>query len=235
MTEVITARINEAQQAQLAELRACVHAPFEDRVVMDALFGLAQRLHPVMTEYSTIVGDDVGGRLPALLYGRLINQVRAESHAPSAQLYFLNGKYRGDLLDTEFPKAKSNPGRTLIMTEYVRSGRSVINLYQKVSARQPRDHIDIAAVGMRSGYTSEIIKSHMHPASRYFMVRGTQAVEDHLYGSKVVQQSGVRKVYEGLYTRRQPEGVYAEAVVRQARNDIAYIAGTFYEMLPSRQ
>lgn len=210
-----------------------VEFPFNEPSVLPAVFDLAQRLNPTLGQYDFVVGEDTSGRVPALLFRRLVNMRRAEMNLPNAKLGFLNGRYDGDPL----PKGtytQATPGsRALIVSEFICSGGSVRRVYNLV--RQDRDAttIDIASLGkLETPYALYGLPVTLYVAAQH----GERSIDNILYSSfepRVKLITGVVKPpTDSPHTVRvayQPEVRQATTRVRQ---DIRTVVEALYPLLP---
>lgn len=116
-------------QQKLDDLRQNVRHPFNAIGIMSVMFEVAEQLNPSLASYDLVVGDDVSGRLPAILYWRLANARRLQNGLPRASIRFINGRWgrNGDLLpDCAFRPEPADGSRSLIVTEHIQTGASVV-------------------------------------------------------------------------------------------------------------
>lgn len=76
-------------------------------------------------KFTTIVGEDTSGRVPALIIGKAINIVREQHGLPCARRLFISGCIDDCVLPAY--RALGDDDHALLITEYICSGRSVNN------------------------------------------------------------------------------------------------------------
>jgi hypothetical protein len=213
----------------LSELSTKVSHPFTAGVVVRTMFDLAERLNPGMANYDLVVGDDTSGRLPAILYWRLINKRRNESGLPPAACRFMSGRYLGDSAPP-LP-IESTPGsRALIITEWIQTSSSVKTIYDAVKKIRDGSRIDIGSLGRANdkaldlGHGSAVFAADNSPNDQ---------IDHHLYGPAIRQHIGVHKSWGDLHSKRLGPIAFSAMLSNKARADIQTIADTIYPLLPT--
>ncbi len=240
-------------QPKLESLRERLHEPFNHEVMLRAMFNLATELSPHMAEFDLVIGDDIRGRLPAEVFGQMISMRRQEMGLEPAELVFINGGFEGEAPDGTFPAPTSEDARTLIVTDFINTGRNVKNLYATVG-RHDREQgsVDIATL-----HTEPIARSEVRPvltgATTVFSglhrrERGVEGI-DHvltsetgrLYTGLAKPDTGLPAVLQPLYVEEQPvalpgqegqPGYRRTDLVEQAQRDVVLIASELYALLP---
>lgn len=209
-----------------------VQDPFADEAVLGAMYSVAEQLNPDLVSYDLIIGDDTSGRLPALLYRRLINDRRREQNLPGASTRFVNGRFYYEFPSGLLPPASTDTSRALIVTESVCSGDSIMRIYDRSSKQRDAARLDVATVGTWKSNIS------LEPGSR-FIVGSSQDIE--VLDSKLYDRSdeararkGVTKIYGPLHSKRLAKGDFDMQRVGRARKDIALIADHFGALLSKR-
>lgn len=102
--------------------------------LLEAMARLVYEMRGKVLDYDSIIGDDISGRLPTLIIGKLVNRKRRElGKNPVPVLFIAGGKSKNIWGEkqregvTGFLKdRKSDIGhKTLISTEYISSGKGV--------------------------------------------------------------------------------------------------------------
>jgi hypothetical protein len=102
---------------------------------------LVHKLRPGIKggEWSSVIGDDVGGRLPSLLIGELMQgHAREHGQASPQRLFLAGGRDQGsrmEALDRYIGEIKALVGpRALFVTEYIETGgtiKDIVGLFKK--------------------------------------------------------------------------------------------------------
>jgi hypothetical protein len=91
-------------------------------------------------EYDTILSQDVGGRIPALI----LEKIMKAAGNKDLKVYFLSQGFGDDKRIAEFiEKRKGSIRKPLIITEYILSGRGLIDLLKDVEKGGLKDY-DVA-------------------------------------------------------------------------------------------
>jgi hypothetical protein len=229
-TDEVKFTVDPEKIEQIEELCKELDFPFRSPTAVTCMYELAEQLQPHLAEYSRIVGDDTSGRLPALVYRKLINQARAKAGLPPAQTFFIAGS--GEQLWREYFPELASPfeGRTLVVTEYTSSGRSPAEMYYSLASHTPEHEVDFAMIGAEEG-AAEVVKESTEAGSRIFIGNEGSIVASLLYHPGRVEYKGVFKRAGDARAVRQPKEYYDGAAVARARQDAARIAEKFGELL----
>lgn len=106
-----------------------------------------------LAQYDMIISDDASGRLPSMFFRRIINKKRQEAGLPEVDTFFVAGGRHGwdeikaEMVDFFKSKGKSH-GRTLLVTEYIESGRSINEIVKLLEAAGI--DFDLASVSVAS-------------------------------------------------------------------------------------
>ncbi|OGZ61696.1 MAG: hypothetical protein A3H51_02615 [Candidatus Spechtbacteria bacterium RIFCSPLOWO2_02_FULL_38_8] len=124
-----TINISSIQQKLKSDLFK-IGDPFIVRETIEALARLVLELRERILQYDTILSDDASGRLPSLLILKIIKKLKGGN---MPQIYFLaGGRYteleRREQIRIFLKKNKDKFGKTLLVTEYIRTGESIGNL-----------------------------------------------------------------------------------------------------------
>jgi hypothetical protein len=204
--------------------------PFRSPGALACMYQLAKQLQPHFTEFDTLIVDDISGRIPALVYRKLINDARAAEGLPPTETYFVNGKY-GLLINDPLSRDFTAPeGRILVFTEFASSAFAALNLYNAILNNQPEAQVDIAAIGVYRPMGA--IRTHLETGSNLYIGDNGPAMGELLYHtSKSVRYKGVFKTTDDIIGRREPGDVYDGAIVARAREEAKYVANAFAEIL----
>jgi len=133
-----------------------------------ALAELVWKLRNKLFEYDTLLSDDASGRIPTLFLREMAVQMRKNSkdtkrEAPNT--YFVSGGRHGmqHVFNSvaNFIKSKPHIGKTLLVTEFISSGRSILELIKILE--QEGINFDVAApsVEERPEYYSPALTKRM--------------------------------------------------------------------------
>lgn len=246
----------ELVKEKLDELIEKVDFPFNDETVLSSIYELAKQLNPKLEQYDLIIGDDTSGRLLALLYGKLVNYRRQELGMEPAEIRFMDGKYRGEVPSSAFPKETDKNARTLIATELVNEGKNISNIYRAATnskalqylennfgisgLKRDRSRVDIAALNARFPTTPEGKHSYarLQDLNLYSVNSIYQPefgeIEENFYGNKQLPPiKGVEKNSGNMYARRLPKERSDSQKLTRSRKDINLLADELYSLLPS--
>jgi hypothetical protein len=212
----------------LEDLARNVSAPFNDESVLHTFSALACELAATLPDYDVVIGDDISGRLPAMVYWRMINRVRLAEGLPRAEMRFANGRSKSDFPPGFLPEATLG-ARALILTEYVFSGNSAMNLYEAAANQRSGNCIDVAALSSYEMFTLRRLPNMSRGANFYRTPAGTHfGACLHAHVQPGVKDSlGVVKSRKELFSHRDPSSDMKR--VRQARADVAKVANYLYE------
>lgn len=211
-------------------------------------------------DYSTIIGDDASGRIPTLILERIISGIYSDRGLPRTKTLFLTGSGSGGYElthDEKFRKGSQiyrllyksqksamphQGGRALIVTESIRSGRSLAPLTDELH-RLSID-FDIAAVGIDPFFSPEnpqvekkILEERLG-TRLFFGMRRTPSI----YGRYNIAgvQKNASQLHSEVYIKNNSWPGDKEAKreqqleINEARADVAAVADTILAHFRSR-
>ncbi len=202
---------------------------FIKKETIKALQSLVLKLEKNLPNYDTILSDEASGRLVSLMFEKIINQKRKEQNKERANTFFVTSGQHGDpelwnSLDKFIRERKSALGKTLLATEYIESGTSIMSLIE-ILEKNGVD-FDIAAISIDN------------PPNEY-----NDKLINHLYYGKVGKEglafygkptyAGVTKYSEKLKNPPHPD-VFEKKdpkLMKIARNDMKILANEFLKIL----
>lgn len=135
MNERLSDDLEEKIESLIPELNGYGKAsdPKRIRLMVEDFKRLLLELEKDLVNYDTIISDDSSGRLPSLVFRKIINRKRKEAGLPEAKTFFVaSGRHNfkaieEDMLD--FLKSKKKEAqKVLLVTEYIFTGRSIEEL-----------------------------------------------------------------------------------------------------------
>ncbi|MFA6227863.1 MAG: phosphoribosyltransferase [Patescibacteria group bacterium] len=131
---------------------------------------LVLELKDKLADYDAIVSDDSSGRLPSLLFRRIINRQKRKSGRKGIQTFFVSsGRHNYSEIISGlrefFVKNQEQLGRVLLVTEYIDSGRSIsrlIGIMQEAGV-----NFDLAAVSLSGDAASYNDQQQLYQHLRY--------------------------------------------------------------------
>lgn len=214
---------------------------------------LLLELEPDLASYDTIISDDSSGRLPSLLFRKIINKKRQALDLPRVKVSFIsNGRSQGDRPDLRairlmklcrfFEKKREEIGRALLVTEYIDSGNSINGLVRVLEAAGI--DFDLAAISTRyeiGEYGSKALAKHL----RYGGVSEGGLFFHRHFGSGVIRDSLANEdANEGLHplsrkkyleTLGRPDSAKQAAneqsLINLARENISFLADGLYPLV----
>ncbi len=197
-----------------------------NQTVIPCLLELAERLNNSLASYDLVVGEDTSGRLPSLVYWRIVNARRKEIGLPPAAIRFVSGRSEYSLLEHEIPQASTDDARALVVTEFVCSGGSVRNVLHSLRTLRDPSTLDVATLGASPPSPENRPGAHFYSADAR---RPNVDLFLH-FDERIEPLKGVAK-FRGPAHSYRPEGVDFTRV-RQTREDIQEIAALIYDALP---
>lgn len=225
--KIITSKIDTV------ELLKKIKNNFFNRRVINSISRLILELKCKFLEYDTILSDDVGGRIPSLIFYYLINKKRKEEGRPPIKIYFLacsaNTDNRTNALWNFLYKKKECIGKALVVTEYISSGTTISRLTHLLES--VGINFDIASVSIND----EAKMYPQHVSKRLYYGDVGDSGED-LYSKR--EEAGVEKNYskENPHPELYPnypmleKSYYAERI-SSTRDDIKVIADELFKLL----
>jgi hypothetical protein len=191
----------------------------------------------LLHDYSFVIGDDASGRLPVLLFSRLLANIYEKDGVKKPETRFLAGSR--DLVGQEaedkrkmiedylreqvLPEVAARKGKVLIVTDTIYSGKSLMPLVNALTSLQiPCEVVTLQFV---PGYAS---KSTMEANLGARIYAGEDNDDDpHIYGRSDL--SGVHKEAGSLHAESnahlpKEDGKYDTKVLAEARQRTAGIA-----------
>ncbi len=136
LAEQILKRGNGEKQKTLKLLEKYLEYPFEVDV-LKAMFSLSQQLISRSDSFDTIIGDEGSGHLIALMLKEVFDRERVKRGQEKIPITFLLGGLTTDGQEkkvNEFVgQHQAQLSRALIVTEYILSGRGMVNLLKSFS------------------------------------------------------------------------------------------------------
>ena len=212
----------------LENLRASIAYPFNQKgreSIVSLFWDVTQQLNPVLGSYDLVVGDEVSGILPAVLFWRLVNLRRETLGLPPAEIGFMNGKYPYPAPNTTFPAGSSYTSRALVVTEFADTGISAKNIQRSVMAARGRTGVDVVALAAHNDVQSNYWSYNFY----YPRVQDVGTVNRYLHGSQAI--TGRRKGKYDLHSSRVPDEARKESQIQRAYEDVQNIAFAFHGLL----
>ena len=175
---------------------------------------LVLELRDRVSQYDTILSDDASGRLPSLLLRKIMNKAR-DTNIP---IYFLAAGHglssRAEHVEAFLKKKKGELGKVLLVTEYIASGVSMINLTDIL--RKVGIVFDVASVVVSENakYEGDVIYGGKDALGPFFYNLKESGV------SKYVER-GTTEDQDLAHPQRAKENPYEERLVREDLDIIA--------------
>lgn len=195
-------------------------------------------------DYSFVIGDDASGRLPALLFSKLLANIYEKDGLKKPETRFLAGS--GDLVGQEaeakkkviedylreqvLPEVAARKGKVMIVTDTIYTGKSLMPLVDALASL--RIPCDIVTLQFIPGYAS---KNTMEANIGAHIYAGEEnEINPEIYGRS--ELSGVHKDVESLHAESnahlpKEDGKYDTKVLAEARQKTAGIADKLTEKL----
>lgn len=181
---------------------------------------IASTTFPVLDDaekFTTIVGEDTSGRIPALIMGKAINIVRQKQGLQPARRVFLSGR----ILEDDLPDFCGNgpDDKALLITEYICSGKSArrsIAALRRAGFESP----NIAVLDRAALSNSDVDVDTFYMGDRQSY---TGPADSHLYRVDKAQK-GVFKGYSDRHARVARLNVAQRKLLNHTRADIDHFA-----------
>lgn len=176
-------------------------------------------------KYTTIVGEDTSGRIPALVIGKAVNIVRQRSGLPKARRLFISGAIDNDQVPGFAAEAADKA--TLLITEYIVSGGSARKALGGL-ARAGFQHSSVATLDRYDwgNHHIPVVDFYMGDRTTY-----TARADAFLHGPFVEEFKGVAKLRGEAHAHRQTPQFYGDHDKLIAlRNDIDHFASYLVAM-----
>ncbi len=200
----------------------------KERRVVYSLIDLVGRLKEKIPNYNTILSDDASGRLVSRFLRHIVNKKRAELGEELVPIFFLAGGRHSNTgsMKEQLRKAMKKRGgdfkKTLLVTEYIETGRNISSLVQVLE--EAGIDFDVAAVSVainpeayKNNLSKRLYYGSIGDAGLSFWRKGTGV---HVVSGSEVESAIVRN-------KEEPE---KQAYVNQARIDIKVLAEKIYNL-----
>lgn len=128
--------------------------PLEDMELREMIASVALAVLTDAGEYTTIVGEDTSGRIPALIIGKAINILRQRQGLPKARQVFMSGRI-SKVASPDF-YAQSDDDKALLITEYILTGGSAQNTLNSLEKMAGFKHRSVLAVDRQNMVGNDI-------------------------------------------------------------------------------
>jgi len=203
---------------------------FEDNRPLESLARLLIRTKENLAGYDSIVSDDTSGRLVSLIFRNIINRKRGEVEKEPVKIFFVGSLGdRKELFRDFLKKNKDNLGKTLLVTEFIKTGESINPLTEALE--EEKIDFDIGAVSV-AGILGD---TKLYPP----------AVRNHLYFGEMSDSgsdfhglqalSGVEKSMEDSFFPqalwKSGDERYDQDSINAARGDVKTVAEELYKLV----
>ena len=181
-------------------------------------------------KYTTIIGDDASGRVPALILYRLLKEIYKSSDQ-NINALFLAGSRKTEDLETkkrgisDFLKSRLTGGeKVLVVTELIHRGSSLLPVTEVLQKLQIE--YDVTTVGIlkksKIGELEEKLSSEI-----IYGEQGKPSID----GNYVI--AGVKKSYDELSAKRHKMTTQERQTFLDARSDVEVITKKLFEYYKS--
>ncbi len=216
---------------------------FNNHELLQAIYGLCEKLVPLAKEIEIIVGDDASGRLPSLLIKHSLDAVRQKMGLPPIPIRFIaSGRSTGEQTEAVrhyLEEHKSELASAVIVTEFMSSGESMAELVRMFRGLDLEPIVAAVSIGGEPEFYREKIQA------KIIYGQIGQAGLD-FYGSKSRPFSGVNKKmgardsahseptkkYEAKTKEQQ---IDVQRTINAARDDVALVGEVFSRLLARRK
>lgn len=212
-----------------AELRV-LGRNFEDNRPLESLARLLIRTKENLSGYDSIVSDDTSGRLISLIFRNIIDRKRSKNEKEPIKAFFVGSlDDRKELFQDFLKKNKDNLGRTLLVTEFIKTGESIKPIAEAL--KEEKIDFDLGAVSVAGvlGDTElypPVIRDHL-----YF--GGMNDSGSGFHGLQAL--SGVEKSMEDTFFPqalwKSGDERYDQESINAAREDVKMVAEEFYKLV----
>ncbi len=236
--EIINSFVNE-------NLLRSLHKPFNDGLILRSTVRLILELGPKLKEYDTVIGDDVSGRVLALLLHKIISAERVRNSKPKDTIYFVSsGKHYdnenianwrniGPEIEKFLRTKKDTIKKALFVTEYIESGittEKMCKIFQHIGI-----DFDIASLSVRE-YNLKTITYRSFIDKLYF--GDSDGIPGLLMYVEKVTQNVQKKVMEtgtdlSPHTEIRKDRFRNQKAANAAREDINLLAERLEKLLHS--
>lgn len=178
-------------------------------------------------EYKLVVGCDASGRIPTLIMEEVIKELYRQKGLGSLKTRFYAGAYSyvdkernekvSKILDSIAGVLKENPGRVLVVTEAILTGRSLVPILQVL--KHLHAPFDVATTSSESNISdSAKQRNYLSPLFEYMdpdsIITGEADYGGITHNSKI---SGVVKDYKDAFSRSYKKEEYEGDPAAQRR------------------
>lgn len=215
------------RKVDISALAQKVSDPFDDPKLLTIFSNLAVALRPKLAQYDTILADDAGGRIPAILVHQWARRKREQHGVEKPNLFFIhpinNKSSNYDALQALIKRYKTHVHRVLFVTEVIASGANAKDMIKTLSKQKIR--CDIASLSL-----------YNYPYAYSF--------NKHLFYGEVIERLGIssgdifhrQDDISGVFTNHEE---FAASVLwgadpqkkQRAREDAALVADTLYPLV----
>ncbi len=194
--------------------------------VVQAAARLVVELRDRLPRYDTILSDDASGRLVSLLLKRIIDHKKEEAGGKKTATFFLaSGRHSSTAIDKSIrkfiSKKKNELGKTLLVTEYIETGKSI----EKLAKALEDKHIDFDIAALSIDRLPQHYGNSEFPRHLYYGSLGKQGLsfyDQESFGGVTKGEKGPHPVKSGFTVRSD---------VERARKEVAVIADKLENLL----
>jgi hypothetical protein len=194
--------------------------------VVKAAARLVLELRDRLPHYDTILSDDASGRLVSLLLKKIIDRKKEERGGEKTEMFFLaSGRHGSAAIDRSIRKfigkKKKELGKTLLVTEYIESGKSI----EKLTKALEDKHIDfdigtLSIERLPQHYGNVQFPQHVHYGA--LGKQGLSFYDQESFGGVTKGETGPHPVKSGFIVQKD---------VERARKEVAIIADGLENLL----
>ena len=183
-----------------------------------------------LTDYETLISDDVSGRVPTLVVRKVMKKLSNEPISPDT--YFISGGLQLDNTNkekreevVEFLKSRCQSDDVLIVTEYIETGRSIKKMANLVDKAKP-DTFDVISLMIENLSTSNKLREYLSKNFKSKFLNGSvrKNKEDLKLWSKSGLITGVAKSEEyEIYPSKKIYEVSDEVTESKAKEKVRNI------------
>ncbi len=194
--------------------------------VVKAAARLVLELRDRLPHYETILSDDASGRLVSLLLKKIIDHKKEEMGKEKTEMFFLaSGRHGSAAIDKSIRKfigkKRKELGKTLLITEYIGTGKSI----EKLTKTLEDKHIDFDIAALSIERLPQHYGDSEFPRHIYYGALGKQGLS--FYDQE--NFGGVTKGEKGPHPIKS--GFAVKSDVERARKEIAVVADGLENLL----
>lgn len=221
--KIIREKVNlQSIEDELDTLRVSPHEnpidPFNKKEgVVKAAARLVLELRDRLPHYDTILSDDASGRLVSLLLKRIIDRKKEELGGKKTATFFLaSGRHSSTAIDKSIRKfigkKKNELGKTLLVTEYIETGKSI----EKLAKALKEKHIDFDIATLSIERLPQHYGESEFPRHMYYGALGKQGLsfyDQENFGGVTKGERGPHPVKSGSAVRSDVERARKEVII----------------------